>query len=180
MNTHLKLKIVGAFLIALLYVPSAFASGDLICESTGGYRFCPAPVGHRGDVRFIQKISRASCIEGRTWGVSRGGVWVDDGCRARFDVRGGDWRRPQYSYNSNHHGNWWSQLVGGGHSKGSGHSHSESCDLGREYQHHVGTRRDQCPTGAWPGRCGDGERRKGCKDFRTSSGLGCKTYRNSW
>jgi hypothetical protein len=37
--------------------------------------------------------SRNACIEGRTWGQDRGGVWVDDGCRATFKFdksRGGD------------------------------------------------------------------------------------------
>lgn len=60
-----------------------------LCESTqGGPRFC-ASAG-RGDVRLVRQVSRAPCVEGRSWGRERGGVWVDQGCRAEFET-GGRW-----------------------------------------------------------------------------------------
>ena len=34
-----------------------------------------------------QQLSGSACQEGRTWGYSRGNVWVSNGCRARFGTR---------------------------------------------------------------------------------------------
>lgn len=58
-----------------------------LCESSnGGARFCAATA--RGEVRLMRQVSRAPCIEGHSWGRERGGVWVDRGCRAEFEVDG--------------------------------------------------------------------------------------------
>ena len=55
------------------------------CNSYGhGYTQCPAP---HGRIRMVQRHSSASCREGRDWGISRGTVWVDNGCRATFEAR---------------------------------------------------------------------------------------------
>jgi hypothetical protein len=40
----------------------------------------------RGGVRLHRQISRDPCIEGRTWGFDRNGIWVDKGCRAEFAI----------------------------------------------------------------------------------------------
>ena len=59
------------------------------CESRDyRYRYCKAST--RGGVRLAKKLSEAACIEGRTWGYDRGGIWVDDGCAGRFEV-GVEW-----------------------------------------------------------------------------------------
>ncbi|HHA2571419.1 TPA: DUF3011 domain-containing protein, partial [Stenotrophomonas maltophilia] len=34
-----------------------------------------------------QQLSGSVCQEGRSWGYSRGQVWVSNGCRARFGTR---------------------------------------------------------------------------------------------
>ncbi|HET8899639.1 MAG TPA: DUF3011 domain-containing protein [Rhodanobacteraceae bacterium] len=58
-----------------------------VCSSTDNkYRFCTVDVGPRGRVRLIEQESRARCVEGQSWGWNRAGVWVDRGCRARFEV----------------------------------------------------------------------------------------------
>lgn len=63
------------------------ASSRFTCESSNGaQRFCPAH--SRGDVRLVRQISRSPCIEGRSWGRERNGVWVGQGCRAEFEVAG--------------------------------------------------------------------------------------------
>jgi len=55
------------------------------CESDNGrYRQCPADV--RGGVRLLRQLSDNDCVEGRSWGADRNGVWVDRGCRADFEV----------------------------------------------------------------------------------------------
>lgn len=38
-----------------------------------------------GQPRLIQQLSRAACVEGRTWGrQGRSAIWVSGGCRGRF------------------------------------------------------------------------------------------------
>ncbi|HVR81024.1 MAG TPA: DUF3011 domain-containing protein [Luteimonas sp.] len=57
----------------------------LRCESTDGrYRQCSGDA--RGGVRLVRQLSDARCVEGRTWGMNRMGVWVDNGCRAEFET----------------------------------------------------------------------------------------------
>lgn len=57
----------------------------LRCESSNGrYRECGANV--RGGVRLVRQLSGSPCIEGRSWGAMRSGVWVDRGCRADFET----------------------------------------------------------------------------------------------
>lgn len=58
-----------------------------VCESNDGRpRSCR--VDTRGHVQLVRQISRSPCIEGRSWGRERDGVWVAEGCRAEFEVRG--------------------------------------------------------------------------------------------
>ncbi len=57
-----------------------------VCESVDRkYRHCRADT--RGGVRLVRQLSESRCREGRSWGVDRNGVWVDDGCRAEFERR---------------------------------------------------------------------------------------------
>ncbi|MCI0661554.1 MAG: DUF3011 domain-containing protein [Acidobacteria bacterium] len=46
-------------------------------------------VDTRGGVRLYKQKSDSPCIQGRTWGYNRTGIWVDRGCRAEFEVGGG-------------------------------------------------------------------------------------------
>src|SRR5262245_49219281 len=46
-------------------------------------------VDTRGGVRLYKQKSDSPCIQGRTWGYNRNGIWVDRGCRAEFEVGGG-------------------------------------------------------------------------------------------
>jgi hypothetical protein len=68
---------------------------DIRCSSRNfDYRFCSADT--RGGVRLAERFSSARCIEGRSWGYDRRGIWVDDGCSARFVTGsgfGGDYGR---------------------------------------------------------------------------------------
>ncbi|WP_164094209.1 DUF3011 domain-containing protein [Stenotrophomonas maltophilia] len=43
-----------------------------------------------GRARMIRQLSGSPCVEGETWGQSRYGVWVTQGCRAEFV---GEYRR---------------------------------------------------------------------------------------
>ena len=69
--------------------------GDsFVCESRDGrYRECRT--GIRGPVHIVEQYSDSACVEGRSWGRTRDGVWVDRGCRARFaSYYGGGGHRP--------------------------------------------------------------------------------------
>ncbi len=50
------------------------------------YRFCQVDTGRGGEVRVERQISQTACIQGRTWGHNRAGVWVSGGCAAVFRV----------------------------------------------------------------------------------------------
>lgn len=72
------------------------------CDSNDNrYRQC-AIEGRR--VALVRQYSKSPCIEGRTWGVGRGFVWVNDGCRAEFaSGSGGGWGGGDW----NGHGPGW-------------------------------------------------------------------------
>lgn len=62
---------------------------SVTCASENGrYRTC-AWNARYGQPRLIEQLSSKACVQGRTWGYdgSRGGLWVDGGCRARFGTR---------------------------------------------------------------------------------------------
>jgi hypothetical protein len=55
------------------------------CASVEGkYRECQLPVD--GRARLVNQKSDAPCVQGRSWGQRGDRVWVDDGCRAKFEV----------------------------------------------------------------------------------------------
>lgn len=71
---------------------------------------CQVPGNWRG-VQLVQQTSKSACIEGRSWGFDRGGIWVDRGCGGVFAAAGGwqpgpGWNQdfvvscgsPQYKY----------------------------------------------------------------------------------
>ena len=67
----------------------------ILCESHNGQsRFCHADT--RGGVRLRYQHSRSACIEGRSWGWDRRGVWVSRGCRAEFVLGGRGYGRGDY------------------------------------------------------------------------------------
>lgn len=68
------------------------------CSSKDGRtRYCN--VDTRGGVRIVRQESRSPCIQGRTWGYDRRGIWVAHGCRAQFQLGGGrGYGRPGYGY----------------------------------------------------------------------------------
>jgi hypothetical protein len=55
------------------------------CASVEGkYRECQLPVD--GRALLVKQKSDAPCIQGRSWGQRGDRVWVDKGCRAKFEV----------------------------------------------------------------------------------------------
>ena len=67
------------------------------------YRECQLPVN--GRARLVKRQSHAACVEGRSWGQRGDRVWVDQGCRAVFEVQrygGGAGSNRQVDCNSDH------------------------------------------------------------------------------
>ncbi|MGH8080707.1 MAG: DUF3011 domain-containing protein [Lysobacter sp.] len=59
------------------------------CESLDRRaRRCDGDTG--AGVRMVKQLSKSECVEGRSWGFDAHGVWVEDGCRAEFEL---DYRR---------------------------------------------------------------------------------------
>ena len=79
-------------------------NGDIIrCESSDGRtRECAT---NGGRVVIERQHSRAACIEGRSWGYGRNGIWVSDGCRADFRVMGYGGGYNDGYYNDGYYGN---------------------------------------------------------------------------
>ena len=50
------------------------------------YRFCSVDLGPGGSAHLARQISGSRCIEGRTWGSNRAGIWVNQGCDAEFTI----------------------------------------------------------------------------------------------
>ena len=72
----------------LLALPAASNAEVLECYSQDyQYNFCATPNG-TADARLVEQRSRAACVEGRTWGHERRGIWVSNGCQGLFDYQG--------------------------------------------------------------------------------------------
>lgn len=74
------------------YYGGNYGNDVVRCESRDNRsRSCPMNVGRRGEIRLLRQLSDKPCIEGQTWGQTRSGVWVTQGCRAEFAAtrRGG-------------------------------------------------------------------------------------------
>ncbi|HVF65373.1 MAG TPA: DUF3011 domain-containing protein [Casimicrobiaceae bacterium] len=77
--------IVGALL--LLGSETASAQAVIQCESRDyQYQFCGTPDGVTR-ARLVEQRSRSACVEGRSWGYDRRGVWVSNGCEGLFEYQ---------------------------------------------------------------------------------------------
>ena len=86
MQTRLLL---GTPLLLLATLTDVRADDFVTCESRDNrYQSCALP--YAGYVTLDRKLSGADCRQGRSWDYDRRNVWVDDGCRASFRVRGDD------------------------------------------------------------------------------------------
>jgi hypothetical protein len=60
---------------------------DVSCSSPQYQRyFCQVDAGGDGRIYLSRQTSKSACIEGRTWGWNRAGIWVDQGCAGVFTV----------------------------------------------------------------------------------------------
>ena len=108
------------------------AQQNLYCASDDGRRnYCGTDT--RGGVRMVRQRSGSPCIQGRTWGYDRNGIWVDRGCRAEFETNA------RYSNNDNYYGRDRSRdrYYGRNRNNGSGYNvqtfYCESGDMRRDW-----------------------------------------------
>lgn len=93
-----KAFLFGAAALLALAAHPAEAQRRVRCESRD-YRQQLCRVETTGGVRLARQLGDAACRQGRTWGTTRGGIWVSNGCRADFEVGRGSggildaWRR---------------------------------------------------------------------------------------
>jgi hypothetical protein len=91
--------IAAAF--GVLAVPATASAEQVECASDKGRRV-ECPMNTRGEVRIVRQLSRAPCVDGQSWGLSKHSVWVSDGCRAVFasdgppEQQGGGYGAPAY------------------------------------------------------------------------------------
>jgi hypothetical protein len=58
------------------------------CESQGGNQrnYCVADT--RNGVRLMRTLGNSQCTEGSNWGYNNSSIWVNNGCRADFEMQG--------------------------------------------------------------------------------------------
>jgi hypothetical protein len=70
------------------YPPSGWdRSFQVGCESYNyQYNFCAVDLGRGGRAHLQRQVSNSACVEGRTWGWNRAGIWVTQGCAGVFTI----------------------------------------------------------------------------------------------
>lgn len=82
--------LVSAFFLCF-FTPAKATAQDrhgqsFTCESRHNrFQSCPVPDPH-SEVVLVEQLGGARCIRGETWGNDANGIWVNRGCRARFQV----------------------------------------------------------------------------------------------
>lgn len=84
-KSFFSLAVAGIALVSLGTPGAAWSDQQITCESRNNqYHYCR--IDTHGYVRMSRQLSKSACTQGRNWDFDRGGVWVDDGCRAEFIV----------------------------------------------------------------------------------------------
>ena len=192
-------------LFLILSLPLVAQAQDKVrCESEGGrFHHCRVRIDRSDDVRITDQRSKASCRRGDSWGIDRGGIWVDKGCRADFLIVS-DYRRDSYQrddfgrdrfigrnnrdYDSRSNGGYYNSRRNEGFydSRRNNNTRRERRQLAEERRKLEAERREfenrkrrrtrgSCPEGARIGRCTDAQRAKGCKDWKTEDQTPCKS-----
>ncbi|WP_313348269.1 DUF3011 domain-containing protein [Stenotrophomonas sp.] len=65
------------------------SGGTIRCESQDN-RERTCSTGWR-NATLVRQISGTACVEGQTWGVRNGAIWVNRGCRGEFAESRGNW-----------------------------------------------------------------------------------------
>ncbi len=83
-----SIGLASIFGCTLLIAPGLSGAEVVQCQSRDyQYQFCGTPEGVT-HARLVEQRSRAACIEGRSWGYDRRGIWVSGGCEGLFEYQG--------------------------------------------------------------------------------------------
>ncbi len=169
----LQLKtLIAAALSAMLFTPLPAVAEQVTCESYEDRRN-ECSIDTRRGVRIVRTLSKSACVEGYSWGYSRYGVWVKDGCRAVFsngDSSYGPPRGDDDYYRQRELDREREALE-----RERQRLEDERRRLGDQRYNPPARVAESCPPGFSPSerKCTNDERRRGCKDIRLPSGLGC-------
>jgi hypothetical protein len=65
--------------------PQGGGRDRVFCESRDyRYQFCQTD--RLRSAQIVRQESSAPCVQGRSWGYQRDGIWVDNGCAATFRI----------------------------------------------------------------------------------------------
>jgi hypothetical protein len=64
---------------------NGYGNDQIECSSQDGrYQLCRMDTGR--SVTLVKQLSKSACVQNQSWGYTREGIWVDRGCRARFQI----------------------------------------------------------------------------------------------
>jgi hypothetical protein len=93
--------LMGLAMLLVLAGTLAVAQNNNVftCSSDDG-RLHSCRVNTDAPIQFVRQRSDAQCVQGQTYGIDRGGVWVTNGCRADFAVVNNNQTYNQGAYNN--------------------------------------------------------------------------------
>src|SRR3954466_5969960 len=94
-------SVLGLAILFVLTGAMAMAQSNNVftCSSDDG-RLHSCRVNTNQPIQFVRQRSDAQCVQGQTYGIDRGGVWVSNGCRADFAVGDSNQAYNQGTYNN--------------------------------------------------------------------------------
>ena len=161
-----------------LFMTDVLASDFITCESKYDKRtYCSIRDAQDAAITLYNKMSKASCDEGRSWGRDNRGVWVDRGCRAEFEVQHYNDRDARYGSNHSDHHSWDSERDKNRELALENERLALERDRLEQERNRLAAeatvKQETCPSGFRPGRCSDKQRKHGCKDIGLPGGLVC-------
>lgn len=107
------LSLAGIMSLGLAPMPAhAQRNGPITCGSVNG-RQARCETGWR-DAELAHQDSDTRCVRGQNWGVDRGVIWVDRGCRGQFVAAGrggGDWHGDRPGHGGWNPGPGWNRDI---------------------------------------------------------------------
>ncbi len=100
---HLTRRFISLFsatAMSIMVVPMALADENVTCKSHD-YKYTHCSIQSAGYVTLREQLSKTHCVQGRNWDYDRRGIWVDDGCGAKFHVENNQHSDDHHSNSSN-------------------------------------------------------------------------------
>ena len=85
MKRAIAVSLLLSITMLTVMLPSVYARQRVTVRSSN-FRYNYYRVEIRGRVELVNQLSQSACDYGRSWGYDSGGIWVDDGCAAEFDI----------------------------------------------------------------------------------------------